>query len=78
MFHVRNLSVLSYAQGFTLWHYRAEATPLAEILAPGFLDEAAEMFAPGDILLLSGTPSREGALRLVAATSPRLLLAPLA
>ena len=28
-FKVRNLSVLAYAQGFTLWHYKGGSTPLA-------------------------------------------------
>lgn len=62
-FAIRNLSVLAYAQGFTLWHYRANVptlgatlTPpatLAEIGEPGFFDPAADMLAQGDMLLVS-------------------------
>ena len=62
-FAIRNLSVLAYAQGFTLWHYRAHMPTLnatlvppasaAEVAAPGFFDPAADMLAPGDMLLVS-------------------------
>jgi hypothetical protein len=53
-FAIRNLSVLAYAQGFTLWHYRAGNAPVAEVTGPGFFDAAAEMFAAGDRILVSG------------------------
>lgn len=62
-FAIRNLSVLAYAQGFTLWHYRANLPTLAgslvppasaeEVAAPGFFDPAADMLAQGDMLLVS-------------------------
>jgi hypothetical protein len=62
-FAIRNLSVLAYAQGFTLWHYRANVPTLAaaivppasvaEVAAPGFFDGAADMLAAGDMLLVS-------------------------
>ena len=62
-FAIRNLSVLAYAQGFTLWHYRAHVQMLsgtlvppasaAEVMAPGFFDSAADMLAAGDMLLVS-------------------------
>jgi hypothetical protein len=62
-FAIRNLSVLAYAQGFTLWHYRGnlptlgatlvEPAELAEVRAPGFFDPAADMLAQGDMLLVS-------------------------
>jgi len=53
-FAIRNLSVLAYAQGFTLWHYKAGADRLDDIAAPGFLAEAADMLASGDMLMISG------------------------
>ena len=52
-FAIRNLSVLAYAQGFTLWHYRAAGCPLAGIVAPGFFSPAADMLAVGDMMLVS-------------------------
>lgn len=52
-FSLRNLSVLAYAQGFTLWHYRAATCPMARAAAPGFFDQAADMLAAGDMVLVS-------------------------
>ncbi len=75
-FAIRNLSVLAYAQGFTLWHYRANVPTLSGTLVPpasaeevtsaGFFDPAREMLAQGDMLLIS-TPEA-GRLLFVAGT----------
>lgn len=51
-FALRNLSVLAYAQGFTLWHVRHPG-PLAETLQPCFLLAAAEMIETGDMVHVS-------------------------
>jgi hypothetical protein len=50
-FSVRNLSVLAYANGFTLWHFKSEALPAVD--APGFFDAAADLLASGDIMMVS-------------------------
>lgn len=52
-FAIRNLSVLAYAQGFTLWHYKGAAITLAETRAPSFFNGAADMLATGDMLMVS-------------------------
>lgn len=75
-FAIRNLSVLAYAQGFTLWHYRAHRPTLAGRLvepvgpeavgAPGFFDKAADLLALGDMVLVS-TPAA-GRLLFVTGT----------
>lgn len=54
-FCVRRLSVLAYANGFTLWHYRAGSEPAADSSAEGFFDEAADMLAGGDMIMVSGS-----------------------
>ena len=64
-FAIRNLSVLAYAQGFTLWHYRAGGARLAEMAVPGFFDAASDMMAVGDMLMLSGADG--GSIVCVAA-----------
>ena len=51
-FAIRNLSVLSYAQGFTCWHYRRRG-PLAETLEPGFFNPASDMMEQGDMIMIS-------------------------
>lgn len=53
-FSARELSVLAYANGFTLWHYRS-ADRAQELLgpAPGYFAAADELLRPGDQILLS-------------------------
>lgn len=52
-FAVRNLSVLAYANGFTLWHYKAGQDSLDAVCARSFFNLAADMFAGGDLLMIS-------------------------
>ncbi len=52
-FLMRNLSVLAYAQGFTLWHYRADQDDLAGADSPGFFAPAADLLQTGDMMLIS-------------------------
>jgi hypothetical protein len=52
-FTLRNLSVLAYAQGFTLWHYKAPGAKLSALGARGFFDLASDMLASGDMVLMS-------------------------
>ncbi len=49
-YNAKNLSVLAYANGFTLWHY---ATPDAahEMAARHYFDAAGDMLRAGDIVL---------------------------
>lgn len=54
-FAIRHLSVLSYAQGFTLWHYMARHLTLAQVLAPGFFNPCADMLADLDMILVSAS-----------------------
>lgn len=62
-FRPRDLSVLAYANGFTLWHYKAN-DPSGRIAEPGYLDAAADMLAPGDLLMISATDGAQ--IRMVA------------
>lgn len=52
-FAVRHLSVLAYAQGFTLWHYKAGSDRLADVAEGGFFADAADMLAGGDMVMVS-------------------------
>ncbi|HTZ71296.1 MAG TPA: hypothetical protein VMB71_11650 [Acetobacteraceae bacterium] len=54
-FAIRNLSVLAYANGFTLWHYKATPDDPSMVGAPGYFTEAGDMLAAGDMLLVSTT-----------------------
>lgn len=74
-FAIRNLSVLAYAQGFTLWHYRASTLPLRRVGERGFFDDAADMFASGDMVLVSAADG--GRVLFVTTTAGGVATAPL-
>jgi len=48
----RNLSVLNYANGFTLWHYRTRDS-LCEVTSKGYFKDASDMLKDGDFILVS-------------------------
>lgn len=75
-FAIRNLSVLAYAQGFTLWHYRAAAARLDRVAEGGFFNDAADMFAAGDMVLVSAAEG--GRVLFVTGTEGSVATAPLA
>ena len=74
-FTVRNLSVLAYAQGFTLWHYKAPKLTLKALGEPGFFNNAADMLASGDMLMISAGDG--GRIAFVASAQDSVSLAPL-
>jgi hypothetical protein len=45
-----NLSALTYANGFTLWHYKTPDTA-ADVDTNGYFNEAASMLRIGDFIL---------------------------
>lgn len=61
---LRNLSALSFAQGFTHWHYRAPDLALASVTAQGFFNGAAGHMQPGDMIAVSASDG--GAMLFVA------------
>jgi hypothetical protein len=58
MFAIRNLSVLAYANGFTLWHYKTGTDVLAAVKEPAYFGDASDMLTAGDMVMLS---SKDGA-----------------
>ena len=62
-FAARELSVLAYANGFTLWHYRTTAD---DLLASGYFDSADEVLRAGDqIIANTGQDAPLGIVNLV-------------
>ena len=55
----KNLSVLAYAKGFTLWHYGTTDTA-ATVDTSGYFNSAADMLRVGDMIIgnvdTAGTP----------------------
>lgn len=63
-FLARELSVLAYANGFTLWHYRTAGD---DLFSPGYFDSAQELLREGDQIIANTTApaARPGLLNLV-------------
>lgn len=59
-YNASKLSVLAYANGFTLWHY-STIDPAATVDSAGYFNSAADMLRSGDMILANldtgGTPS---------------------
>lgn len=51
-----NLSALSYANGFTLWHYKTN-DPAADVDTTGYFNAAASMLRVGDFVLANASAS---------------------
>lgn len=67
-FAARDLSVLAYANGFTLWHY---TTPDVSVDDGAYFNEANDMFRSGDIVI-TNTDNKSNiktALYVVASTT---------
>ena len=53
-FQNKNLSVIAYANGFTLWHYSASET-LATITANGYFNNVKTLMNIGDIIIINAS-----------------------
>lgn len=72
MFKSKDLSVLSYANGFTLWHY-VTANSATDVNGPGYFNDAAHMLRTGDMILANLNDDTDvapaGALLLVTSNA---------
>ena len=73
-FAIRNLSVLAYANGFTLWHYKT-CDDRASVDAPGYFANAADMLASGDMVMLADATGPR--MVCVASAGDQIATAPL-
>ena len=71
-FALRNLCVLAYANGFTLWHYKAGPDPLDDVSGQGFFADAADMLTSGDMIMISAQDGGRLAAVAVAQGMPAL------
>jgi outer membrane protein assembly factor BamA len=53
-FQNKNLSVIAYANGFTLWHYAGSET-LATISATGYFNSVKSLMNAGDVVIINGS-----------------------
>lgn len=52
-FSSRNLSVLAYANSFTLWHYKGGEDSLTDINDNDYFDDGRELLGQGDVLMIT-------------------------
>ena len=52
-FSLRNLSVLAYSNGFTLWLYQTGSEDRFALTDAGFFNDAGDMLAGGDMVMVS-------------------------
>jgi len=58
MYDQKNLSVLAYANGFTLWHY-ATTDSMYDIFFGGYFNGAGEMLRKGDHIHVFASKDRQ-------------------
>ena len=75
MFLNKDLSVLAYANGFTLWQYYGKEDTLETVSQPDFFVRVKTLMAIGDIIIIS---AKDGAaIRAVTELSPSVKIGPL-
>lgn len=70
-FKIKDLSVLAYGNGFTLWHYTTPDSATEVTTTGGYFDSASEMLRVGDMILANTSTggSVAGGLLMVSAIS---------
>ena len=79
-YNPRDLSVVGYANGFTLWHFRS-GDPAGEILGRRYFDPSSEMLRAGDFIFVNledDAQSRGGILTVESIAGGSVRVAPLA
>lgn len=74
-FQNKNLSVIAYANGFTLWHYSANDT-MATITASSYFNDVKTLMNAGDLVIINA--SDKTGIRTVGVTSGNITTAALA
>lgn len=56
-FQNKNMSVVAYANGFTLWHYVSKDEKLKDICKLGYFNRIITLANTGDIVIINGSDS---------------------
>lgn len=54
-FQNKNLSVIAYANGFTLWHYASTTETIATISATGYFNDVRTLMNVGDVVIINAS-----------------------
>jgi len=75
-FQNKNLSVIAYANGFTLWYYQSPEETLQEIEQPDYFSTIHSLLAVGDIFIINA--KKETAMRKLSVLEDKhVCIAPL-
>ncbi len=74
-FQNKNLSVIAYANGFTLWHYVGTAETMATITASGYFNSVKTLMNNGDIVIINASDNTS--IKKVAVTDAAVTTAAL-
>lgn len=75
MFRNKEMSVLAFANGFTLWQYKSNEDTLETVSQPGYFERVMTLMAIGDIVIIN---AKDGtAIRAVTELSPSVKIGPL-
>ena len=69
-FAIRNLAVLAYANGFTLWHYKSGKDTLDGISGGNHLGDASDMLTAGDLIMVTAANTGAPGAATVQGTFP--------
>ena len=76
-FNPRDLSVVGYANGFTLWHFRS-GDAAKQIATPKYFNASSDMLRPGDFIFVNlenRTLARNGILAVDSVQDGDVLVA---
>lgn len=76
MFMNRNLSVVAYANGFTLWHYYAKEQSLKEVCEPDYFVKVRTLMNVGDIIII--VAADETSIKTIKHLDPQVIVGELA
>ncbi|MDE5615311.1 MAG: hypothetical protein K2I81_00555 [Alphaproteobacteria bacterium] len=74
-FQNKNLSVIAYANGFTLWHYASDEK-MATVTAAGYFNSVKTLMNIGDVVIINASDNTT--IKKVAATADNVSLGALA
>ncbi len=74
-FKNKNLSVIAYANGFTLWHYAANET-MTTITGSGYFNDVKTLMNVGDLVIINASDKTD--IKSVGVSSGNITTAALA
>lgn len=77
-FNSKDLCVIGYGNGFTLWHYRSSDDALAAITAADYFDDASKLLAKGDAIIINDSVDTAAIRRVFAVAADDVSVAALA